>query len=201
MAFPAFEDKEIQYAYHSIHDFFDSFGLSALRHTESMLNAAITNKVWKKTAPSRLLLLAEKLEELIFSALTILYSGAIRKEAILEEPAEPDIYIQQNFVSRYACSSIWRSFPRSLTAKQFNNPYLAIKKFAAYMPEQKWKQTIKDCLEYALSTNPVYEAEPPCNILTIRLRLLQLIEACQLIDIRTESKKAAPVNETTNEPK
>ncbi len=91
MASPAFEDKEIQYAYCSIHDFFDSFGLSAMSHTESMLKAAISYKVWKKADPSRLLLLAEKLEELIVAALTIHYSGAIRESAILNEPAEPDI--------------------------------------------------------------------------------------------------------------
>ncbi len=48
----AFEDKDIQYAYTSIHDFFDFFGLSnALLNTEHLLKAAISDKAWKKICP------------------------------------------------------------------------------------------------------------------------------------------------------
>ncbi len=194
MARPLFQDKELQYAYHSIHDFFDFFDLSnALLNTEMMLKAAISENVWKKSSPARLLILNEKLDELCAAAFIIQTSYETREEAILKESTEPDVNTQQNYVGRFTSCTPWNSFPRSLTAKQYNNPYRAIKKFTAYMPEKEWNKTLKDLTEYALGNNSINELYMPYSLLTLRLRLLQLIEACHLINVRTSSKKIEPL--------
>jgi len=60
MAANLFEDKDLQYAYNILHDFFDFFGVShALRNTEQLLTAAVGAKISNKGAPSRLLWLNE----------------------------------------------------------------------------------------------------------------------------------------------
>jgi hypothetical protein len=56
-------------------------------------------------------------------------------------------------------------------------------KFAKCMSLHQWKVLLKDCLEYVLSS-PVADTEPPYDMLAIRLRLLQLTEACHLPDVR-----------------
>jgi len=53
------------------------------------------------------------------------------------------------------------------------------------MAVQEWKLFIKDCTEYALLKGPIADVRPAYDILRIRLRLLQLIEACHLLNIRT----------------
>lgn len=83
------------------------------------------------------------------------------------------------------------TFPRSLNAKQYKDPYKAIKKFAKYKSDEEWKTTIDDCVELALSNYSIVELHPPYNMLHVRLRLLQLIEACYLLDIRTTKTKKA----------
>lgn len=105
------EDKEIQFAYSSIKEFFDHFGLGgALYNTQSMLIAAATDKVWKKGAPSRLLLLKEKLQELCSAAFTIHDRYTTREEAILKEDKDFEVGIQQQFLRENNSFIIWILF-------------------------------------------------------------------------------------------
>ena len=57
------------------------------------------------------------------------------------------------------------------------------------MAVQEWKMFIKDCSEYALLKGTIADVLPAYDILLIRLRLLQLIEACHLLDVRTNANK------------
>ena len=50
---------------------------------------------------------------------------------------------------------------------------------------QEWKIFIKDCTEYALLKGTIADVQPAYDMLRIRLRLLQLIEACHLLNVRT----------------
>jgi len=52
------------------------------------------------------------------------------------------------------------------------------------MPEPQWQKTLQALSIYALCNDSVLDTFPPYNILTLRLRLLQLIEACHLIHVR-----------------
>jgi hypothetical protein len=68
------------------------------------------------------------------------------------------------------------------------------KKICSYMPEPQWQKTLQALSIYALCNDSVLDTFPPYNILTLRLRLLQLIEACHLIHVRikNQEKKQEP---------
>lgn len=191
----AFENKDTRYAYNSIHEFFDNYGLSgAVQDIDRVLKVAISDKAWKKADPYSVLYFMEKLGELCGAAFVIHSNYATRDEAILEEPenGDPDMSVQQHFAGRHVPWSVWDYFPRSLTARQYHNPYKAIDKFVDFMTEAEWKKTFKEITEYALSNNSIDDEYYPYNILTIRLRLMQLIEACHLLEVRANIKKVTP---------
>jgi hypothetical protein len=102
--------------------------------------------------------------------------------------------LQEHFASNNRQCNAWNCFPRSLTIQQYYNPYKAIKKLAKYMAVQEWKIFIKDCTEYALLKGTIADVQPAYDILLIRLRLLQLIEACHLLYIRIDVKIETPVS-------
>jgi hypothetical protein len=184
-----FEESNIQYAYRSIRTFFNHFILSdAVSHLESILRAATSFKLWKKEDPAQLLLYMGLLQELIVAALEIYYSHSIREDAIIKKGNDTGILLQQHFASNNSDCNSWNCFPRSLTLQQYYNPYKAIKKSAKYMSVQEWKIFIKDCTEYALLKATIEDVLTAYDILLIRLRLLQLIEACHLLDVRTNPK-------------
>jgi hypothetical protein len=191
-----FEDKDVRYAYGSIHEFFDNYSLKeALKETEGIIKAATSDKAWKKDYPYHLIYFMEKLEELSRAALTIHYNYSSRDECIIKatsESGQPDLSKQQQFVIRNRFSNVWNSIPRHLSAAQYYNPYKAIKKFATCMAEHEWKKTFREFTEYALSNSAIDDAYPPYNILNILKHMLQLIEACHLLEVRSNIKKAEP---------
>lgn len=69
------------------------------------------------------------------------------------------------------------------------------------MPEPQWKKTLQALSIYALCNDSVLDTLPPYNILTLRLRLLQLIEACHLINVRIENKEKKQENAEKNKNK
>ena len=181
-----FEQSNIQYAYRSIYTFFKHFTVSdAILYLESILRASTSLKLWKKEDPAQLLLYMELLQELIAAALEIYYSHFIREDAIIKKDNETGILLQQHFVNNDSDCNSWNCFPRSLTLQQNYNPYKEFKKLAKYMTVQEWKIFIKDCTEYALLKGTIADVQPAYDILHIRLRLLQLIEACYLLNVRT----------------
>lgn len=191
-----FEDKDIRYAYERIHKFFDNYHLeTALQETEGIIKVATTEKAWKKDYPYSLIYFMKMLEDLCEAALVIHYNYSTRDECIVEittGTGEPDMSRQQQFIIRNRFSNVWNCFPRHLSPGQYHNPYKAIKKFAGCMSAAEWKKALQELTEYALSDSPIDDAYPPYNILTVRQRLLQLIEACHLLEVRSNIKKAAP---------
>ncbi len=69
------------------------------------------------------------------------------------------------------------------------------------MPYRQWKKFIKEMLEYALSNDTIYDGSTGYNILKIRQRLLQMVEAAHLIDVRihkTENSIKGDEQQTEN---
>jgi hypothetical protein len=189
----SFEDSATQIAYNSIHDFFDACNLDhALKYANGVLESAVGYKIWGKEAPSSLLFYMENFNSLCAAAFSIHYNYSKRTEVLIDLPEDgvPDVSLTQNFMNEKYMSSVWSNFPRHLTETQYHDPYKAIKKFCSYMAEPEWKNYLKDVTEYALSKDSLDELFHPYNLLTVRLRIMQLIEACHLIDIRTNVKKA-----------
>jgi len=192
---PSREDKEVTYAFGVIGDFFDCFGLYyAVRDTEHLIRSAANNKVYKKGTPGNLLFFTDSFEELVSAAFALIESHAERKEAHLpfdENNPDPDISRQWDFVAGGLYPNAFGDFPRSLNRRQYFNPYKAIKKFVSHKTEAEWKTTLKTIVEYALTGGTSDEEYPASELMVIRLRMLQLIEGCHLLHVRTNNKKPA----------
>lgn len=183
------QDKDLQYAYQSLHDFFDCFGVAkAVVLTEQLLQAAAGLKPWRKGEAASLLTLKDKLKELVSAVFVIINCDDRNDKAILAHPAGPDLTQAQQYISKLNSCTVWQSFPRSLTVKQYNNPHKALKKFTVFMPEKDWLEILQLLTEYALSNVSFNEYGLPHNLLTLRRRLLQLIEASHLIVARNLEK-------------
>lgn len=189
MATHLFEETEIHCACNALHRFFDVYGLSdALQYIESGLLAATTHKVWKRKAPGELLFFKENLEALCKAVFIINGSYANPLNVSIDKHADgiPDISATQHFINSHYHSNAWDNFPRSITAAQYHDPYKALTKFCNYMPVSEWAKFIKEMLEYALSNDAIEEGSPGYHILKIRLRLLQMVEAAHLINVRVQ---------------
>lgn len=193
MATTPFQNKDTGYAYHSIHDFFDNYGLrGAVQELERILKAAVSSKPCKVKEPCQVLYFMENLGELCRAAFMLHSNYDTGGDAILKQPdnGEPDMLQPQNFVGRQAPGTVWHYFPRSLTAGQYHDPGKAIRKFAEYMPAGQWEAVLKEITEFALSRRSILDNAYCHNILTIRRRLLQLVEGCHLLQLRTGIKHA-----------
>lgn len=195
-------DKESVYAYACIHDFFNHYDLPDARQTlESILHAAFEQHLWKKETPYNLIYFIQNLEQLLTAGFTICESYLYLSAAVSSTGSKGNIPSNpaEDFITNAGYLDPWDNFPRSLTAKQYHDPYKAIKKSCNSMSLNEWKAILKELLEYALSNSSLTTTDPPYNILTIRLRLLQLIEASHLINHRL--KKTKPENKNTSKRK
>jgi hypothetical protein len=201
----SFEDSATQIAYNRIHEFFDVCNVEhALNYVHSILEASVDYKIWRKEAPSSLLFFMENFTSLYTAAFSIHYNYSKRSGAVIDPPDNgvPDISITRDLMDeRMYQSSVWSKFPRHLTEAQYHDPYKAIKKFCTYMAEPEWNSYLKDVTEFALSKDTLDEVYHRYNILTVRLRMMQLIEACHLIEIRTNRKRAKTKNKKRKQSK
>ncbi len=194
-----FEETDVQYGYNAIHKFFDIFGVAhAVAFIESAILAAAGHTVWKQETPASLLFFMECLEALAKAMFIINYEYTGRKEAILPEDGLPDIYEATHYPGRHYDGDAWNNFPRSLSARQYHDPYKAIRKFCKYKAPPKWKQFFRDVLEYALSNTSIDEGYAMADVLKSRLHLLRMVEAAHLIEVRMH-KKEIPGTAGSNE--
>jgi len=193
------DDYELEYAYGRIHRFFDAFGLpGAIEYTESIIEAAASQRVWNHAAPCSLLFFMQNMEELL-SAAYILYHCQEEKPGILITPQDsdvPDVTDIAAFTDQYCSVNPWENFPRTLTAKQFHDPSRAIYKCCKSMSKGQWRKFLKDLMEYALDRDTINLVIPGYNMFTMRRRVLRLIEACHLVHVRINRKKEVPALKT-----
>jgi hypothetical protein len=182
-------DKETQFAYCSIHDFFDQYHLhTAIQELEMIIITAGSEHAWNTGVPFDV-----ALKKLAKAAWFIDKTSSEKDEAVLSEPEEdsdPDIEKQKQFVSASPYVSAWQSFPRSLSEEEYFNPYQAITVFCHSYTKQEWKKIRKHLTEYAFSEEAM-DAEGEYNfsdILKIRTGIITLIEGCHLIEVRNHMK-------------
>lgn len=186
------DDHEIEFAYGAIHKFFYAFSQpNALRFTEKAIEAATLNKVWNHSVPCSLLYFIELFKELLGAAYTLHYSRDKKEEVLIEsnENDEPNVCNIKSYASFSNKSLAWDSFPRTLSARQFQDPYCAIEKCCKRMSEEEWKYFLKELTEYALDHDSIFETLPSFNMLFMRRQMLRLIEACHLIEVRIRRAK------------
>ncbi len=197
------EDKETIFAYHTIHDFFDSYTLpEALEYLQSALKSATGKKIWKTSCPHCLVNYTRQLNLLSAASSTIQTRFAQRPAAVIQDTGTGSKVFINNLgtsVGNKAGDDIWSCFPRSLTLTQFLNPYKAIKKFNDYMTQQEWEKAFEEIQQCALSKTTIVNNFPPYNIIMLQVRISQLIEACHLIEVRAgkNTKKTGKKNSNT----
>jgi hypothetical protein len=188
------EDKHTQFAYRSIHDFFDQYHLhTAIQELEMIILTAGSSYAWKRGVPYDVMYFFKELKMLAKAAWFIDKTSYEEDGVALSERQQesaPDIEQQKHFVSGSPNVSPWQSFPRSLSEDEYFNPYLAIKVFCHTYTKQEWKKIWKHLIEYAFSAEAM-DAEGEysfSDILKIRTGIITLIEGCHLIEVRTHRK-------------
>lgn len=186
-------DIPVQLAYASLYNFFDAFTLPwALDLTDKLVYTACCNHTWRKNAPGDLLYFVEHLQELCLAAVSICLNDMAASRADIPSPGDgmPDTGNLTHFVNPKYGVTQWDCMPRHLSARQYHRPGRMLCKFVDTMPETQWQNKIKLLLEFALSNNSVEGCLTMQELLLVRKRLLQLLEACHLIVVRVQD---APV--------
>lgn len=187
------DEYELAYAYGRIHRFFEAFGLpGAVTYTETIIEAAASHKLWKHSQPYGLLFFMEYMQDLLAAVYQL--NDCYKKETKVVIKAEkndtPDAADVAAYTDKYCRNLSWEHFPRSLTARQFYDPYKVIEKCCAKLSKNQWKKFLHDLTEYALdSRDTINESLPAYNLFKMRRRMLQLIEACHLINVRTTNNE------------
>lgn len=189
-----FETKELEYAYSSLHDYFDFFSLPcSTAYLQKLIKAAASSRVLKEVAPYNVIFFLQNVKKLCRAAFVIDRSNSTRAAAILkytEGASSPDIQDLKNFESPNFLAYAWTSFPRTLTAAQYQDPYKALHKFTSTHSLKQWKKIFDELLKYAFSQMTIIEPGEygADDLFTINRRLLQMLEACHLLHIRTYKK-------------
>jgi hypothetical protein len=181
------EEPPVRMAYSSIFGFFDTYPLAeALELTAALVDTACHTKHWKHEC-GNLLFFMRHLQELCMAALAIHYEGGERLDAVLPMPESgmPDTSQHTDYVNPRYMGNPWDCFPRHLSSKQYHNPYKVFKKAGADMQELEWRRALRLLLEYALSKDSIEGAYTLYELLRMRRRLLQVVEASHLVLVRT----------------
>jgi hypothetical protein len=175
-----------------IHDFFSCYAIpEARREIKGLLEAAASNKVWKGKVPGNLLWLAEKLQELSSTVFGI--DKWLQDERAIIVPNWEDYHWPANSPSTY-CGwhkgrTTWDFMPRHLSRQEFANPYKALARFRAYRSEKEWNDIISELLKHALTPMGYEEFGHGNTMLAVEKRLYKLVEACHLIEVRTNGRE------------
>ncbi len=180
--------------YRAINNFFESFTLPFARdYLLSALKAAESKRIWNKAAPTDLLYFFESMEALLPAVYSIVKKGDESKKVILpKSPNTCDLTQYHLYCGRYDQLKPWDYFPRSLSAKEYQNPYKALQKFTSGASKKEWKDTLHYLLSYALGANSLSELGVNLELVRISEELQKMLEACHLIYVRTavQTKKS-----------
>lgn len=176
------DEKDSLDPYSEIAIFFDAFPLPYCRSKiAGILKTAYSERYWKITSTVDVLFFFQKLWQLIFAANKI--NGECRSE-------EPKI-VERNSInpllyrSSKTDGSDWGDFPRTLSFKEFADPYIALKRFFKLQPVNEWNKQLELLAEYTLSGSSITEAFDLKMDSHGQFRyLVKLVEATHLIYVR-----------------
>ena len=180
-------DKDAITANAAIRDFFDCYTLpDAIQVLERIISASCRSKAWKGKSPFHVLFFTEHLQHLFAAAAVLQQRYAQNKKGILPLPRELHHIQPQHYCNHAAKGNNWHWFPRHLGRKKYCNPYMVLQQFTKLYPVHKSSRLAATLAEYALSNYAIDEEYNSLWVLQARCRLLQLIEACHLILVRTQ---------------
>lgn len=150
------------------------------QYIKEMIIAACSNAIFRKDSPGDLLHFQEMLLGLLEAADAINHAG--RKSPLRIGPEDffnPNLY--RGWQS--GCTD-WDFFPRSLSKKEFINPYVAFKRFFRHHSLPEWKKEVQEVVTYALITDSLFDLGVSIDSLSLYFYLTKLVEAAHLIDVR-----------------
>lgn len=163
-----------------IAEFFSVFSLGIIRQTiKGLLLSAYQKKIYNKRAPCDVLFDIKVLESLIRAA--HLLNEKKRKSPIKID--DSDLLDKKFYYGRDAHSTQWDFLPRTLSANEYKNPYLAFKRFFKYQDLPQWKKDLEGILQASLSRHAEV-ADMNVELLPVYFHLTKLVEAAHLIDVR-----------------
>ncbi len=185
---------EIQNPYSVFHSFFDAFPLpDAMEFIDSWLAVLSKNHYWKNGYPARLLYFYEIIVRLMEAAYLVNKMDTVNEAAILlkgDSEQEIDLMNPETYCGRHARYAPWDYFPRSLTKKQFINPYLVFRKFFKYHDLPAWKDELYDLLYNAfISKNKIEMFE--YDLLATQKHLKRMVEAAHLVVVRMKEQSSS----------
>lgn len=188
------EDKDLPKDYKNIQEFFDSITLpKALEYLNSAIRAAEANEVWEMSSPNDLLNFFESLDSLLGSVYNIVAddNNIIEKAALSKKHKNPDLTNYSLYCANYDQLMSWDYFPRSLSTKEFRDPYKALGLFKMIRTKKEWKEILDYIMNGALGKRSLTEAGIYLETFTISEYLHKVIEGCHLIYVRTTFKSAS----------
>jgi hypothetical protein len=180
------ESLKIQAGYAEISEFFSAYSLAqARKYLQKILKAANANRT-SGMNPSSILYFFEKVQQLYTASMLIHQSGLQRDAAIITAPENeaPDLANYPHYCGWNVPSAAWYFIPRSLSEKEYFNPYKVFKKLDAYASEETWKFIFHELREYTFLKGSFSDAGDNYSILEIYILLNKLLEACHLIEVR-----------------
>jgi len=173
-----------------IEDVFSAVPLSHYRkYIISTLKAASSDHYWKEEDPGSLLYFRKKIGDLMDAAQQLNVKTrdkkAIKQKALVK-PGAPDQEIIDPRLYMYSQikHTQWEAFPRSLSKKEFVDPYLVFKRFFRNRSLKKWHRDLEEMIFYALSPHDCVEDLLDLDLLRINQLLQKLVEAAHLIWVR-----------------
>ena len=185
------EDKELPKDYKNIQEFFDSITLpKALEYLTSAIRAAEAMEIWEMSTPNDLLNFFESLDSLLESVYNIVADDNIIEKATLSKKYKsPDFTNYSLYCANYDQLMSWDYFPRSLSTKEFRDPYKALALFKSIRVKEDWKEILDYIINGALSKRSLTESGIYLETFSISEQLRKVIEGCHLIYVRTTFKR------------
>ena len=185
------EDKELPKDYKNIQEFFDSITLpKALEYLTSAIRAAEAMEIWEMSTPNDLLNFFESLDSLLESVYNIVADDNIIEKATLSKKYKsPDLTNYSLYCANYDQLMSWDYFPRSLSTKEFRDPYKTFALFKSIRVKEDWKEILDYIMNGALSKRSLTESGIYLETFSISEQLRKVIEGCHLIYVRTTFKR------------
>ena len=160
-------------------DFFYNDDLGSYRKiVRKFLSAACTDGIYRDCDPGDLLFDIKLLLGLINATFLL------RAEKVGDRTPVVDVF-NTKFYCRGADPEVaWRAFPRTLSFKEYENPYRAFRRFFRCRSITEWQELMDDLLGFALCKDSILEVNIELDILSIYFHLVKLIEAAHLIYVR-----------------
>ncbi|HEX5154771.1 MAG TPA: hypothetical protein VFW07_25165 [Parafilimonas sp.] len=181
------ESKKMAECYRSICWFFEMIDLPrARKYIHTSLMAANSKRQWKGHTPSDLIYFYEDFTKLYNTTTHLAASGCKRQAAIIDADVNLDDCCN---ISLY-CSSHNKTesrlyVPVYLSAKEFCNPYKAIKKAVRFIEKtDKEDDLFNFIIKHALSNDSFIESCVDWDVLKMNVMLQKILEATHLLYVR-----------------